>query len=68
MQDTLLCEPVPCELVGINGNAFALLGHWTKCARKAGRSADEISAVVSEATCNNYDHLLMTLVKHCTED
>jgi len=62
--DTLLCEPVGCELVGVDGNAFSLMAHWRKCAKKAGRSAEEIKSVLDEAMCNDYNHLIWTLDRH----
>jgi hypothetical protein len=61
----VLVEPVECSLVGIDGNAFALMGHWSRCARKAGRTKQEIDSVLSEAMCNDYNHLVATLARHC---
>ena len=63
----VLVEPVECSLEGVDGNAFALMGHWSNCARKAGRTKQEINMVLSEAMCNGYDHLVATLARHCTE-
>lgn len=65
MKDTLHCEPVKCELVGQDGNAFALMGHWQSCARKAGRTKEEIKAVLDDAMSGDYNHLLCVLDEHC---
>ena len=68
MKDTgVLVEPVECVLEGVNGNAFALIGHWSKCARKAGRTKQEIDIVQHEAMANDYDHLVATLARHCAD-
>lgn len=60
----LHCERVVCKLVGVDGNAYVLMGHWQQCARRAGRSKEEISAVLDDAMSSNYDHLLCVLVAH----
>jgi hypothetical protein len=69
MKDTgVLVEPVECDLADADyGNAFALIGHWSKCARKAGRTADEIAIVQHEAMADDYDHLVGTLARHCAD-
>lgn len=59
------CEPIDCELVGVNGNAFALMGAWQRAARQQSRSKAEIDAVLKDAMSGDYDHLLSVLVRHC---
>ena len=62
---TLKCEPIECNLVGVDGNAFALMGTWQQKARRQGRSQEEIEAVLEEAKSGDYDHLVFTLSEHC---
>ena len=54
-------------MIGLDGNAFFLLGAFARAARREGWSEAEISAVRDEATSGNYEHLLRTLMKY-TED
>lgn len=65
MKDNLLCEPVPCNLIGVDGNAFALMGHWQKSAQRAGRTKEEIKLVLNQAMQGDYNKLLCVLSKHC---
>jgi len=58
-------KKIKLELVGLNGNAFALLGAFRRAARKQGWSPDEIEKVMIEATSGNYDNLLRVLVSYC---
>lgn len=55
------------QLVGLDGNAFSILGRFRSEARKQGWDADSISNVVDEATRGDYNHLLRTIVS-VTED
>lgn len=56
---------VKLDLVGIDGNAFMILGAFSKQAKQEGWSEDEITAVRDEATSGDYDHLLATIQNHC---
>lgn len=56
--------PVQLELVGINGNAYSLMGAFKGAARKQGWTSDDIDKVLEEAKSGDYDHLLQTLVAH----
>lgn len=58
-------QKVDLDLEGINGNALAILGAFSKEAKKAGWSKDEIGEVYKEATSGDYDHLLQTVTGHC---
>lgn len=55
---------VDLDLVGVDGNAFAILGAFRKQARKEGWTAEEINKVIDEATKENYDHLLQTIISY----
>lgn len=60
-------KKVSLTLVGLDGNAFALLGAFQRAARKQGWKPEEIKAVMDEATSGDYDHLLQTLIEHTEE-
>lgn len=59
---------VRLKLVGLDGNAFALLGAFSSQARREGWTDAEIDAVCDEAMAGDYDHLLATLAAHCVND
>ncbi len=63
-----MSKKVNLELVGLDGNAFALIGAFQKQARKEGWTPEEIKAVRDEAMNGDYDHLLATLAEHCCGD
>lgn len=49
---------VVVQLVGRDGNAFAILAAVRKALRRAGVSKEEIDQYVEEAMSGDYDHLL----------
>ena len=49
------------NIIGTDGNAFAILGKAKHVAAKAGLDWDAIS---KEAMSGDYDHLLRTMMKH----
>ena len=61
-------KKIHLRLVGLDGNAFVLLGAFRRQAKKEGWSSEEISAVTNEATRGDYDHLLATLVSNTTDE
>ena len=60
-----ITKKIDLQLVGLNGNAFNLLGAFGAQARREGWTKDEINDVLKEAMAGNYDHLLGTLALHC---
>ena len=50
------------QLVGIDGNAFVVMGAFSRNARQQGWTKDEIQAVLDEAKSGDYDHLLATIM------
>ena len=52
------------KLVGMDGNAFFILGHAEGTARKAGWSKEEIAEFLKEAKSGNYEHLLQTCMRY----
>jgi len=58
---------VDLRLVGLDGNAFNLMGHFRRQARKEGWTVDEIKSVLDECREGGYIHLLATLRDHCKD-
>lgn len=52
------------KLVGMDGNAFVLLGKCQSAARKAGWKKETTKSVMDEAMAGDYNHLLATLMKY----
>lgn len=63
MSNVETAKPV-LKIIGVDGNAFVLLAHAQRAARKAGWTREKTSAVMKEAMSGNYDHLLATLTEH----
>lgn len=61
----IIDKTVNLNLVGINGNAYAIMGAFRKQARKENWTAEEIKAVLDEAQSNDYVRLLATIENHC---
>ena len=67
-------KKVKLNLVGVDGNAFAILATFAKAAKSQGWNKSEIDAVVKEATTGDYNHLLQTMLKYtespeeCTDE
>lgn len=59
-----ITKKVRMELVGLNGNAFSIIGAFQLHARRQGWTGDEIQAVLKEASSGDYNHLLRTMIKH----
>ena len=55
---------VTMNLVGLDGNAFALMGAFKKNARRLGWTQEEIDKVLDECTSGDYNHLLRVLMAH----
>lgn len=60
-------KTVNLTLVGLDGNAFSLMGAFSKQAKKEGWTKEEIDIVLKECMSGNYDDLLCTLMDHCEE-
>ena len=59
---------VKMTLVGLDGNAFVLMGTFSANAKKQGWSKAEINEVLEECRSGDYDNLLSTLIKYTTEE
>lgn len=60
-------KKVNLRLVGLDGNAFNLIGAFQTQAKKEGWTKEEIKSVLDECMSGGYDHLLATLSKHCND-
>ena len=60
-------KKVEGTLVGVDGNAFALMSHWSRQARRQGWSSEDIEKVLD--VCYEslyYRQLVSTLTTHMT--
>lgn len=55
---------VKVKLVGVNGNAYSILGHVGEAMKQAGISKEEIEEYMEEAKSGDYDHLLQTTMDY----
>ena len=60
-------KKVRLQLVGLDGNAFVLMGAFQNAARKQGWTPEEISVVLDECKSGDYDHLIVTLMENCED-
>jgi hypothetical protein len=58
-------KKVSLRLIGLDGNAFSLMGAFQSQARKEKWTAEEIKSVIDEAMAGDYRHLVGTLADHC---
>lgn len=61
---TTVNKKITLQLVGLDGNAFALIGAFQRQARAEGWTPDEIKAVRDEMSSGDYAHLLQTLMRY----
>lgn len=54
---------VVVQLIGTDGNAFAILGAVTKALKRAGISKEEREKFTQEATAGDYDNVLTTAMR-----
>jgi len=58
-------KKVNLNLLGMDGNAFSILGAFRNQAKKDGWNKEEIELVLDEAQSGDYEHLLATITNHC---
>ncbi|WP_438965102.1 hypothetical protein [Flavobacterium sp.] len=61
----IINKTVKLDLIGIDGNAHAILGVFRRQALREGWTMDEVEQVLNEAKSSNYDHLLAAILNHC---
>ena len=64
---TIPQKKVRLNLVGLNGNAFYLMGAFSGQAQEEGWTKEEIKVVIDKCQSGDYDHLLKTLVAVCED-
>lgn len=52
------------ELVGIDGNAFSIIGTVQSALSRAGNDKEVIDSFVNEATSGDYDHVIQTAIAY----
>ena len=65
MEMQVVAKKVKLKLVGLDGNAFALMGAFSRQAKKEGWDKEDIDAVIAECKKSDYSHLVSTLMAHC---
>lgn len=58
-------KKVNLEMVGLDGNAYAIMGAFQRQARKEGWSKEEINEVLDKARSGDYSNLIATIAEHC---
>lgn len=61
-------KKIKTTLIGVNGNAFALMGKFSQAARREGWNKEEIDAVLNKAMEGDYNHLVATLLENIDDD
>ena len=54
---------ISVNLVGVNGNAFSIIGTVTNALRRNKVSQEDVAAFEEEAMSSDYNHLLTTCMK-----
>lgn len=60
-------KKVEMALVGIDGNAFSILGAFSSNARRQGWSKQQIDEVIKQATSGDYNNLIATIASNVQE-
>ena len=56
--------PVVFDLTSVDGNAFSLMGHWQKAAKRQAKwPQEDIDTVLEECMAGDYNHLVATLLE-----
>lgn len=61
-------KKIKLTLVGLDGNAFALMGAFQRQARREKWSQTEIDDVLNRAQSGDYNNLLRVLMEHCEDE
>lgn len=61
-------KKVKLTLVGLDGNAFVLMGAFTNAARRQGWSKSEIDEVIDQCMSSDYNNLLRVLMANTTPE
>lgn len=58
-------KKVNLRMVGLDGNAFAIMGAFQAQARREGWTKQEINEVLDRARSGDYSNLISTIAEHC---
>jgi hypothetical protein len=58
-------KTVDLDLVGVNGNAFMIMGVFQRQAKREGWTQEEVDMILTEAKSGDYNHLLATIQNYC---
>ena len=58
-------KKVNLKMVGLDGNAYAIMGAFQRQARIDGWSQSEIKDVLDKAMSGDYSNLISTIAEHC---
>ena len=58
-------KKIRLKLVGLDSNAFSLVGAFRKQARKENWTAEEITKVTDKCMQGDYSNVICTLMEHC---
>jgi hypothetical protein len=61
-------KKVSMTLVGVDGNSFALMGAFSREARRQGWTSAEIKLVTDRCTQGDYNELISTLMDHIEDN
>lgn len=61
----MVTKKIKLKLVGLDGNAFSLMGAFQTQARREKWTSEEIKEVLDKAMSGDYDNLVATLSQHC---
>ena len=61
-------KKIKLNLIGLDGNAFSLMGAFIRQAKKEEWTSEEIDTVIQEAKSADYNHLITTLDNYCEEE
>jgi hypothetical protein len=62
---SIVNKKVKLQLVGMDGNCFAIMGAFQRQAKKENWTSEEINLVLQESQKDDYNHLLCTIMDHC---
>ena len=60
-------KKIKLELVGIDANAFSLMGEFSRQAKNEGWTREQIKAVLDDAQSGDYENLIRVLSEHCED-
>lgn len=64
----LVDKKVSMTLIGVDGNAFSLMGTFSREARRQGWTSDEIKVVTDKCMQGDYQELICTLMEHIEDN